>query len=506
MAIPQGKFQVFEPQSWGGLTTKNHLSTIYRTSPQRASNLVTKLLANSYGGNLESMLSKFPTKYFDTDDEFTWDLIGSSERNYSLIEARTTGGTVITDATNNVGAAGEKFQVVFAEKAFFDVNVIVGEKNEAYPLRVVEDPFAEGTNYVYTVELMGGIVDGMPGAELVGGKRFSKEFSPVEDTLSMKGGDITFTSPVALRNEFSSIRMQHKAPGNMKDRRMLMPFGQVDAKTGKVVEHATWMQHVEWKFEYEFQQEKNRVLMFATSNRDENGDYYNIGKSGHVIKMGSGIRQQMEVSNTLYYNVFSLSLLTNMLAELSEGKLSMDERHFVLRTGERGAIQFHEAITEDGSGWISLANSVGFDNSGTGAIKKTTSPLHSNAYSAGFQFTEFLAPNGIKITVEVDSFYDDPVRNKVIHPDGGVAESRRYDILDIGTIDGEPNIQKAMVKGQEDLRGWEAGLRNPFTAAPSTELMANAVDGSVYHRACFGIGAIVRDPSRTASLIPSILS
>ena len=505
MAIQQGKFQVYEAQSWGGLTDKNHLNAIYRQSPQKASDLVTKLLANSYGSNLESLLSKFPTKYFDNDDEFTWDLIGSSERNYPLIEARGTSGAIIGASDTNIGAAGEKFELVFAEKAFFDVNVIVGEKNEVYPIRIVEDPTEEGTNYVYTCELMGGLVDGMPGSELVGGKRFSKEFSPVEDTLSIKGGDITFTSPIALRNEFSSIRMQHKAPGNMKDRRMSMDFPAVDAKSNKTVTFTTWMQHVEWKFEYEFQQEKNRVLMFATTNRDQNGDYKNIGKSGHVIKMGSGIREQMEVSNTLYYNVFSLKLITNMLSELSEGKLSMDERHFVLRTGERGATQFHEAVTKDGSGWMVNAAALGFDNTNTNSIQKTSSPLHSNAMSAGFQFVEYLAPNNVKISLEVDSFYDDKVRNKVLHPNSGVAESYRYDILDIGTIDGERNIQKAMVTGQEDIRGWEAGLRNPFTAAPSTELMSNSTDGSVYHRACFGLGAIVRDPSRTASLIPSIL-
>jgi hypothetical protein len=345
------------------------------------------------------------------------------------------------------------------------------------------------------------VINGMPGSELVNGKRFSKDFSPVEDTLSIKGGDIGFSSPIALRNEFSMIRMQHVAPGNMKRRPLVLPFEYVDPKDNKVKMSNSWMEHVEWKFEYEFSMEKSRLLMYARTNRDANGDYYNVGKSGHVIKMGSGIREQMEVSNTVYYNDFSIKFLTNMLTELSEGKLSMDERHFVLRTGERGAVQFHEAVKADVSGWLPL----GFDNTGTGAIQKVSSPLNANSYSAGFQFVEWLAPNGIKVTLEVDPFYDDKVRNKVLHPKGGVAESYRYDILDIGTKDGEPNIQKAMVKGMEDVRGWEYGLRNPFPSAPEFAIMSNAVDGSTYHRAFVG-GAIVRDPSRTASLIPSILS
>jgi hypothetical protein len=503
MAASLGKFQVFESQSWSGTTTKNHLGAIYRVAPQRASNIITKLLAYNYAPTLDTMLSKFPVKYFETDDEFTWDLIGSLERNYPLVEARIGGydGTLVSASDNNVGAGGEAIYLVFAEQAFHDVNVIVGEKNEIYPLKVLEDPKHEAGNYVYKVELMGGVINGMPGAELVAGKRFSKDFSPVEDTLSIKGGDINFSSPIALRNEFSMIRMQHKAPGNMKRRPLVLPFEFENPKTGKVEMSKTWMEHVEWKFEYEFAMEKSRLLMFARTNRSENGDYYNIGKSGHVIKMGSGIREQMEVSNTTYYNEFSIKLLTNMLTELSEGKLSMDERHFVLRTGERGAVQFHEAVKQDVSGWLP----VGFDNTGTNSIQKATSPLHGNAYKAGFQFVEWAAPNGIKVTLEVDPFYDDKVRNKVLHPKGGVAESYRYDILDIGTIDGEPNIQKAMVKGMEDIRGWEYGLRNPFPSAPEFAIMSNAVDGSTYHRAFVG-GAIVRDPSRTASLIPSILA
>jgi hypothetical protein len=506
MSAQLGKNQVYDAQSWQGMTTSNHLGSIYHTAPQKASNILTKLLSANYGPNLDTMLSKFPVKYFESDDEFTWDLIGSLERNYQLVEARAA-GAVVTSSDSNVGAAGQTIELVFGEKCFSDVNVIVGEKNEIYPLRVLEDPTPEGGNWVYKCELMGGVIDGMPGAELVLGKRFSKDYSPVEDTLSYKGGDIGFNSTMALRNEFSAIRMQHTAPGNMRKRRVIAPFYSVDPKTQNEVKHEMWMEHVEWVFEYQFAQEKSRLLMFATTNRDVNGDYRNIGKSGHVIKMGSGIREQMEVSNTLYYNTFSIKMLTNMLTELSEGKLSMDDRHFVLRTGERGAKQFHEAVTVDGAGWQGLANNVGFDNTNTNSVQKTSSPLHSNAYSAGFQFTEFLAPNGVKVTLEVDAMYDDKIRNKIEHPDGGVAESYRYDILYIGTLDGEPNIQKAMVKENDDLRRWEYGLRNPFPSAPDwAGIMSNSIDGATYHRACMGVGAIVRDPSRTASLIPSILA
>ena len=58
------------------------------------------------------------------------------------------------------------------------------------------------------------------------------------------------------------------------------------------------------------------------------------------------------------------------------------------------------------------------DNNSIGVIGKSTSNLHQNALKAGFQFVEYQAPNGVRVKIEVDPYYDDPVRNKVMHPRG----------------------------------------------------------------------------------------
>ena len=50
---------------------------------------------------------------------------------------------------------GNPFYLVYQEDAFADGEVIVGEKNEVYPLRILEDPRQEGTLTIYKVELMG---------------------------------------------------------------------------------------------------------------------------------------------------------------------------------------------------------------------------------------------------------------------------------------------------------------------------------------------------------------
>lgn len=185
------KFQISRPfTAWKSEITKlNHISTMYHSAPQRASNFVVELLARNYAKTLESTLNMFPTKEFDSDDEYIWDVIGASRRNIPLIEARKLDGTVVADsdqifAGNNL----EEFYLVFGEDWFFDGEIIYGSKNEKYPLLIKGQPRYEGTNVVVTVQLANGTSTGVPGDLLQLGERFSVGFAPVEKELSRKVG------------------------------------------------------------------------------------------------------------------------------------------------------------------------------------------------------------------------------------------------------------------------------------------------------------------------------
>jgi len=492
------KFQTTGFTSWKGLTKTNHLGAIFQAQPQKATNLMVQLLATSRGKSLETYLSQFPVKEFDTDDDYTWDVIGSSRRNIPLVEARDSSNTVITSASSNAGVNGDIFYLVFAEDWFADGNVIVGEKNELYPIRLLGEGKQEGSNTVYKVELMGGVTSGIPSEELLANKRFSVEYSPVERELSRGVGDVRFTSPVAMRNEWSQIRIKHKVPGSMLNRKLAVGIPFVDNGGNKQTQ-TLWMHHVDYQVENTFAEEKNNLIAYGRSNRNKNGEYLNFGKSGNVIKMGAGLREQMEVANTLYYNKFNLKLIEDALYQLSASKLALDDRLFILKTGERGAAQFSKAVLNIVSGWTAFQLNI----QGLDIIKKTQSNLHSSSLSAGFQFTEFRAPNGVTIKVEVDPIYDDPIRNKVLHPEGGVAESYRYDILYIGNAD-QPNIQLARIKGNPELRSYQWGLRNPFTGQLNNMNMSFDEDSAVIHKMWTG-GIFILDPTRTISIIPSIL-
>lgn len=493
-----GKFQTREFSYWKGLTLDNHLGAIFQRAPQKASNLMVQLLAYQRGKTLDTLLSQFPTKEFENDEEYTWDVVGSSRRNIPLIEARDENGVVVEDNGHMVGAGTAPFYLVFGEDWFADGEYIVGNLNEIYQFRILGDAHMEGTNAVYKVELAGGNVDGVPAERLLEGERFSIEAAFVENELSRKVGDIRFATPVSMRNEFSTIRIQHKVPGNKMARKLAVGIPVID--NGKRTTMNMWMHYVDYELECQFSDYKNQALAFGRSNRNANGEYMNVGKSGNVIKTGAGLYEQMEVANTSFYNDFSLKLIEDALYELSAAKLGMKDRYFLIKTGERGAIQFHKAILQTISGWQAFT----LNGDALGIVKKTQSELHDNALSAGFQFVEYKAPNGVRVKIDVDPYYDDPVRNKIQHPLGGPAFSYRYDIMDIGSMD-QPNIFKCTVKNEPEIRGYQWGLRNPFTGERNNNFMSFDEDSAIIHKMA-KLGICVLDPTRTLSLIPAVLN
>ena len=291
--------------------------------------------------------------------------------------------------------------------------------------------------------------------------------------------------------------MEHKVMGKLLDKRVAGTIVGTDS-AGATREFTVWMLYAEWEFDKQWAKEKSRGYMFARSNREEDGAYSDLGKSGFYIKQGAGIREQMEVSNVTFTDDISIELLESIFTDLVEGREDTDSVvDFMVRTGRRGAAAFSKAAATDASGWVAL------NPYNPETVQKVASNLHSNSFTGGFQFTEYLMPNNIRVKVEVDSMYDDKVRNKILHPKGGVAESYRLDIFFMGS-DKTPNIKRLGVK-RGDIRGYMAGFRNPWTGEVNNAHMGTMEDSATYTR--YGhIGAAIIDPSRTACILPTMLA
>ena len=62
-------------------------------------------------------------------------------------------------------------------------------------------------------------------------------------------------------------------------------------------------------------------------------------------------------------------------------------------------------------------------------------------------FVEYWGPSGVRVGINIDPTKDDPVVNKKKHPTkAGSLESYNYDLYNLGTSKGEPNIQKITLR------------------------------------------------------------
>ena len=165
-----------------------------------------------------------------------------------------------------------------------------------------------------------------------------------------------------MRNEWSTIRIQHKVPGSMLNKKLAVGIPIVKETAGGKLTHDIshmWMHNVEFQLEEQFNEYKNNAIMYGRSNRNVNGEYMNVGKSGNVIKTGAGLLEQMEYGNTMYYNDTEgvMTLILDALYELSAGKLGFGERTFIIETGERGALIFNREAKNSASGWMPMYSS-----------------------------------------------------------------------------------------------------------------------------------------------------
>lgn len=486
--------QKYEPKDWTGLTTENHLGALFAIEPQLVTSLIENIYQVNLGDDLISFMNQFPVEHLEDDRPYEWMLQGADEKNYPLVASYADFDKNVLPA--NAGINITRFVLEFPERGFEATDVIVGNKPDLYKLRVVADPVPAGTNYLYMVELVTGDSNlSVPAEDVAAGTKWSKEYSLVEQTLSTRGGLTSHTSPFRMQNVMSMIRKQYTVPGNMirKGKNKPLAFSWKD-QSGKT--QTAWINKLDYDFMVQCRREMARLLMFGTSNKKADGTYGNAGDSGFEIRSGAGLREQIAPSNKFMYNNFDLDYLTETLLGLSVGKLPEDKRRFVLGTGEYGMYQFHKAAEEKASNFTPNFNQDRIYKSG------------DNKMGYRGQFLEYKTVNGITVELMHVPQYDDPVRNKLYHPDGGLAESRRYTIMDFGTADGDANIKRVAMKGDEEIFKYIPGLRDPYSPYNNLTkpgMASTSVDGYEVHKAYIG-GIMVKNPMRMAEYIPNILA
>lgn len=489
------KLQILDSKYWSGLTREEHLGWLGGKTPQYIDNRLEKIYEINYGDdNIVSFINKFPTMTVEEDGPYRWRLMGADERNIPLAKASLTATGNQVGASDKAGLNLGIFYMWFPERYFEVTTNIVGENPETYQVRVLEDPVQDGTLWRYKVQNWTGDPDSfVPYEDLAANTRWKELFGSTEQTLSERGNGVHHASHFEMENTLSMIRKNYDVPGNMIGNKNPALVMQGMSDEGKVFNR--WIDKLGWDFYKQFRRDKARLFMYGKSNKMDDNSFAHKGESGNTIRSGYGLYEQMESGNLLYYNTFSLDMLTDFALQLSVGKLPEDKREFILSTGEYGAAQFHSAAQEKAGSF-------------TGWSRSDHNWKQGGAELDEVQIKTYTFVNGIKFHVIIDPMKDNQVMHTIRYKNS-LASSYTYDIWDIGTTNGESNIMKVALSGGEEVTRYIPGLRDPFTPGAKGEnanptMAASSKDGYSVYKAFWG-GICIKNIKRTGRIIPSVL-
>ncbi len=469
--------QVSFAKDWVGLTTENHLYSIYQNDVQLESDIVTEIFNRVGYLGMDSFLSKYPTKMMDHDGEYRWMLKGDDRKAVKIVSFTSAAYT----ASAKAGLNQEIFLLELEERYFSVTDYLIFD-DRTFGVRVISEGYANGNNWVYEVQSMNPNIGAfIPSGLMAAGKKVSRQHVVTTNTLGDEASEAQFSSHLEMRNIFSTLPFKRTVPGNMHDRPLLIKI----PGTGKPV----WTQWQQLVTDMQWRKLKAAQLFYGEFNQKADGTFANKARNGFTIKQGAGLRQQISPSHKFYYTTLTLDFLFEVGLNLSINILPEDDREFVIMTGERGMIAFHKLLQDN----VAIFQPFG-----------DPARLFGSGQDLGFggQYRRYKGPQGVIYTVMHMPEYDDPIDNRQPHPDGGYVENYRMTIMNVGTTNGQANIQRMGVKGRTDLKWYVAGSTSPYGPNYSGS-GGSEVDGYVCkYQTTQSIK--VNNPLSMAELIPNV--
>lgn len=463
-----------------GMTESSHLSQAYLTEPERMDSVLAYAFGTQNANVLSMLTGGIGNTKFVSNREYKWDLHGQNERSIEISRDATDGG-----ATPGLG--NTSFRIYFGERFFEVTDNIVADNG--VQLRVQTEPYPDGTDYVYTVQL----VDPDPAAFLdptmiKAGARFSKDYSTVEE-FSIKGGGTNFEAPMSLTNQLTTLRKQYSVTRSAATDVMVVELYSEDGKSTKY-----WTKLAEWTCLAQWYKEIDKSMIYSIYNKNPEGYVTLQGENKRPVYTGAGLRQQISPANIRYYSKLTYEILDEFLLDLSYCANRYGGNHkFVALTGKMGMREFQNAVIEKLKGLPGAVTNTASFISGSGM---------EMTFGGAFTTVKFL--NGIELTVKEFAPYDDTVRNRTLHPKTKKPiESYRFTILNFGTTaNGKSNIRKVAKNNSENAMWHVCGSTTPFgeVAKSISTMRSSGIDGYQVHMLA-EVGIQLEDPTSCGELI-----
>lgn len=464
-----------------GLTEANHLATFFMTEPATASEIVTRVYnkRNDYKNALSFLTTGMGrTKELD-NIVYKWPLMGDSEKAVPISVAQST----YNDGGSTPGINFTTFRVGVPEKWFALGDVLVPDDTR-YLMRVMEEPYSDGSNFVYTLQLITkDPADYIPQALLAQGKELSKDYNIVEHDSSRTSGDTHYATPFWMENYMTTHRKMYSVSGAAQSKVLVIslfnPQGKETAKT--------WVKYAEWEFWAQWQDEIEKSLIYGKGNVMKNGVTNMKGVSGNAIYSGAGLEEQIAPANKRFYSTLTEQVIRDFMDDLAYNGTEDGPRNYIGLCGRQFMNEFDKAMKTTASNFT-LVDSKFITGSG-------------QELSLGGQFVSYVGINGDRITLKECPLYNNTVRNRQLHPQTGKpAESYKATFLNFKmTSNGESNIMKVYHKGREMSSTYIEGLASPY-GMKKNGTASSAVDGYEFH-ALSECGLMIKDPTDCGQLI-----
>jgi hypothetical protein len=476
--------QLFKTKWSSDLADERMLSNMLLTEPHKATTVISYLFGRFDQGNTLDFLTNGIGQTMTIENrEYEWDVMIEHDKAVAIRAAIVDGSTTIANTTC-AGLNGNIFQLVLAEK-WFGPGAILEFDEKEYQVRVLGEPYQDGSDWVYTVQMADGQKDSfVPYTLLAAGKQVSRVGSAYEE-YSEEADILNYQAPFKLRNQLTTMRLSYDITGDAYSTVMVLAMR--DPKTKKSTYY--WSVYQEWIALRQWYERVDRMTVYSKFNANSNGTVDLKGTNGRPVYIGAGLLQQIAPANKKTYTTLTLDMLDTFLSDMSYNILGMGERKFVALTGEMGMREFDRVLRAKASAYTLVSTQF---ISGSG-----------QNLTLGGQFTTYKGLNGIELTLKHFPLYDNPVYNRKLHPTTGKPlESYRMTFIDFGRRDGEANVRKVVRKDREMCMWYTGGSVAPGAghAKSISTLRSNAKDGySVHFLSEQGI--MVLDPTTSGELI-----
>lgn len=477
--------QLYRTKHFAGLTDENMLSQALLTQPE----VVSSSLSYIFGvlDNEISVLNFLTGGLGRTltveNREYDWHVMVEYDKPVTINTATWQGSSI--SSTDVPGINQTPIQIWTHDK-FFGVGAVVEFDDNNFQARVMSEPYQDGNEWVYTLQVADGQADSyIPPSLLASGKQLSCLGSAYEEG-SDEANIINYQAPVKLRNHLTTMRLKYDITGSAVASVMVLEMR--DPKTKKKSRY--WSDYQEWQALRQWYKTVDYNLMYSKYNADPETGVVNLkGTNGRPVYIGAGLLEQIAPANKRPYTKLTAELLEDFLFDLSYNKRGMSERRYVALTGEMGMKELDRVLREKASGYT-LVDTKFVTGSGQNLV-------------LGGQFTTYKMLNGVVLTLKHFPLYDDTYHHRKKHPvSGKPVESYRMTFIDMGMRDGDSNIKKVVRKGREMVMWHSGGAVVPGQGFGKsiTTLRSDGRDGyTVYFLGEMGI--MMSDPTTSGELI-----